>query len=136
MKKDIPQYKVEDVAIAIVPREPEDGMEEELWDTFLVNLKEDAIRNVLVNSKGYGEIGGEEKETTILRHYFVEVGPKRCVQIEPIQPKVFELTNEYWVSFQHDGYMYDKKYVFVKGAISENHFTSIPFMNQRGVMIR
>lgn len=136
MKKDIPQHKVEDVAIAIVPREPEDGAEGELWDTFLVNLKEDSIRNVLVNSKGYGEIDGEQKKTTILRHYFVEVGPQRCVQIEPIQPKVFALTNEYWVSFQHDGYMYDKKYVFVKGSISEHHFTSIPFINQRGVMIR
>jgi RNAse (barnase) inhibitor barstar len=53
MKKDIPQYKVEDLAIAIVPRE--NGLEEEdLWDTFILNLRDEPIKIVFVNSKGYG----------------------------------------------------------------------------------
>jgi hypothetical protein len=32
--------------------------------------------------------------------------------------------------------MYDKKYVFVKGSISEENFTDIPFIDRKGVMIR
>jgi hypothetical protein len=136
MKKDIPIYKVEDLAIAIVPRDEQMKHEDELWDVYLLNMKEDSITSVLVNSRGYGPINGEKRRTTILRHFFEEIGPKACVQIEPIQVKLFNLTNEYWVSFVHDGYMYDKKYVFVRGSIEESHFTTIPYLNKKGVMIR
>ena len=132
MKKDIPQHKVQDLAIAIVPGENDD----DLWDVYIMNLKEEAIKNVLINSKGYGELEGKDISTTVLRHFFVTIGPLQIEKIEPIQTKLFEIANEYWVSFQHDGYMYDKKYVFVKGSISEINFTTIPFLNKRGVMIR
>jgi hypothetical protein len=136
MKKDIPQYKVEDLAIAIVPRQTEVLEEEELWDTYIINLKKEPIKSVLISSRGYGEINGEKMRTTTLRHFFDEIGPKTCMQIEPIQTKLFQLTNEYWVSFVYDDYMYDKKYVFVKGSIEEAHFTTIPLINRKGVMIR
>jgi len=130
MKKDIPNLKVEDLAIAIVPRD------EELWDTYILNLKEDPITDVLINSHGYGKIEEEEFKTTKLRHFFDRIGPLEILKIEPIQTKLFQLTNEYWVSFRYQGYMYDKKYIFVKGSIDELHFTLIPFINQHGVMIR
>lgn len=130
MKKDIPQHKVQDLAIAIVPTE------KELWDSYVINLKEEPIKSVFINSKGYGEVNGEEIKTTVLRHFFEEIGPLEIVKIEPVQPAVFELTNEYWVSFRYDGYLYDKKYVFVKGSISSMNFTTIPFINKQGVMIR
>ncbi len=132
MKKDIPQYKVRDLALAVIPREDE----EEMWDIYLINLKESPITSVIVSSKGYGEIKGERMKTTILRHFFEEIGPQQGVQIEPIQTKLFDLTNEYWVSFVHDDYMYDKKYVFVKGSISEFNFTRVPILNKKGVMIK
>jgi len=132
MKKDIPQYKVQDLAIAVVPGNDD----KELWDVYIMNLKEEPIKNVLINSKGYGELNGEPINTTILRHFFVSIGPLKIEKIEPIQTKLFDLTNEYWVSFQYGGYMYDKKYVFVKGSISQINFTSIPFINKKGVMIR
>lgn len=137
MKKDIPVYKVEDLAIAIAPREPylsED--EEDLWDVYLINLRDDAITSVLVNSRGYGELDGEKQRTTVLRHFFEEIGPLDFVQIEPIQTRLFKITNEYWVSFVHDDYRYDKKYIFVQESISETNFTTIPFLNRKGVMIR
>ncbi|MFM9946989.1 MAG: hypothetical protein ACKV1O_03550, partial [Saprospiraceae bacterium] len=90
----------------------------------------------LINSKGYGEIEGEKVRTTVLRHFFEEIGPLSFVPVEPIQSRLFNLTNEYWISFVFDGYMYDKKYIFVEGSISESNFTSIPFINRKGVMIR
>ena len=132
MKKDIPQHKVQDLAIAIVPGDKD----ENLWDTYIINLKDEPIKSVLINSRGYGELEGEEIKTTVLRHFFEEIGPLQIAKIEPIQTKLFNIANEYWVSFQYDGYMYDKKYVFVKGSISEINFTPIPFINKKGVMIR
>lgn len=136
MKKDIPNLKVEDLAIAIVPREEWNAEEQDLWDVYILNLKEESIKSVLVSSKGYGAIKGEKMRTTVLRHFFEEIAPRSFQQIEPIQTKLFDLTNEYWVSFVFDDYMYDKKYVFVKGSITENNFTTIPFLSQKGVMIR
>ena len=135
MKKDILTKKVEDLAIAIVPRYDE-GTEEELWDTFLINLKDESIKNVLISSTGYGELEGEDRKTTTLRHFFDEIGPLEIQLIEPIHHALFELTNEYWVSFSFEGYMFDKRYIFVRGSISEENFTLIPFINRKGVMIR
>ena len=57
-------------------------------------------------------------------------------KIEPVMPVVFELNNEYWVSFYVDGIIHDKKFVFVKGSIAEENMLDMPFMNSRGVMIR
>ena len=130
MKKDIPIRKVEDLAIAIVPRE--DG----LWESYIINLKEEAIDSVLIQSTGYGEVEGQATRTSTLRHFFERIGPLEIKLIEPLQPDVFVLTNQYWVSFSHDGYMYDKKYVFVKGSIDKINFTRIPFIDKQGVMIR
>ena len=130
MKSDIPQLKVEGLAIAIVPK---DG---DLWDSYILNLKEQPINNVLINSKGYGELNGEAMKTSILRHFFERLEPNSATKIEPIQTKLFALTNEYWVSFNYDGHMYDKKYVFVKGSINEPYFTKIPFIEKQGVMIK
>ncbi|MBV6655301.1 MAG: hypothetical protein KI786_16150 [Mameliella sp.] len=135
MMKDIPNLKVEDVAIAIAPRESKSD-DEQLWDSYLINLKEEPLKNVLINSRGYGELDGEKMKTTVLRHFFEEIGPLEIVKIEPIQSKLFNLTNEYWISFTHEGHMFDKKYVFVKGSIQEDNFTTIPFINLKGVMIR
>jgi hypothetical protein len=120
------------VAVAIVPR-PDD---EELWDSYLINLKEEHIENVLVNSRGYGEFKGDKVKTTILRHFFEQIRPQTIIKIEPIQVKLFGLTNEYWVSFSYNGHLYDKKYVFVRGSIDEANFTSIPYTKWKGVMIR
>ncbi len=131
MKKDIPQHKVEDLAIAIVPSD-----DNEMWESYIINLKEEPIKSVFINSKGYGEVEGEKIKTTTLRHFFEQIGPLQIHKIEPIPSNLFKLTNEYWVSFQYDGYMYDKKYVFVKGSIDQLHFTPIPFLDKRGVMIR
>jgi len=136
MKKDIPQHKVEEMAIAIVPRIENGIVDTELWDSYIINFRKKPINNVLISSQGYGELEGEQMKTTTLRHFFEEVGPERAHLIEPIQTKLFKLANEYWVSFQFEDYMYDKKYVFVKGSIEEGNFTTIPFLEKKGVMIR
>ena len=132
MMKDIPSLRVTDLAIAIVPRQDE----EDLWDVYIINFKEEPIGSVFVNSRGYGELEGEKIRTTTLRHFFEQISPLEMKQIEPIQTELFSLTNEYWVSFMYNGDMYDKKYVFVKGSIDKMHFTRIPFLDRKGVMIK
>jgi hypothetical protein len=136
MKKDILVRKVEDLAIAIAPRDPEEENHEEFWDAYLINLKDEAIRSVMVVSRGYGEIEGEKRQTATFRHFWEEVGPLEIIKIEPIQRDVFVLAQEFWVSFSHDEYLYDKKYVFVSGTLEDSNFTEIPFLDRKGVMIR
>lgn len=134
MIKDIPTRKVEDLAIAIVP--PENPEADSLWDVYILNLYQYPLLSVMVTSRGYGEIEGEKRQTSTLRYFFDDIAPMDAQKIEPIQPAVFELANEFWVSFSLGDYLFDKKYVFVKGSIQPDHFTTIPLLNRKGVMIR
>lgn len=134
MLKDIQRPQVEDIAIAVLPDEEEGG--EKLWKVFLLNLKDKRIDNVIVASKGYGSLQGEEVKTSVLRHYLGSIEPGMSMLIEPIQEKVFGLNNEYWVSFYIGTEIFDKRYVFLPESIQEDYFTPIPLLGKRGVMIR
>ncbi|MEL6667606.1 MAG: hypothetical protein AAFY36_08510 [Bacteroidota bacterium] len=134
MKKDIKAIKVTDVAIAIVPRSDE-KTGQDLWDTYLINLRDEVLENVIISSKGYGQLDGREKVTTTLRHFFDSVPPQSAVQVEPIQRELFELANEYWVSFNLGKDMLDKKFVFVAGSITKDFLRKLPVLDKPGVMI-
>jgi hypothetical protein len=135
MKKDILQKEAEQLAVVISPRENQIE-NNDLWDTYLINLCSEPISSVLVCSKGYGELNGEKMSTTTLRHFFEEIGPQQLVPIEPIQTSLFQLTNEFWISYVYNGYMYDKKYIFAEGSINKNQFTDIPYSERQGVMVK
>ena len=133
MKEDIEELKVEGIGVAIVPSVNE--LNEQKWDVYLINTTNDLLKGVLVSSRGYGEKDGEKIETSMLRHFLDEVEPTSFRKIEPIIEDVFGLSNEYWVSFYINNKMRDKKFVFVKGIVEEANFTTIPVMNERGVLI-
>ena len=134
MKEDIERPKVINVGVAMVKERNE--VNEWEWNAYIFNLRDEVITNVLVSSRGYGELNGEKKNTTVLRHFIENVDSLDFKKIEPVMPDVFELNNEYWVSFYVDGIIHDKKFVFVKGSIAEENMLDMPFMNSRGVMIR
>jgi hypothetical protein len=136
MIKDIPLRKVEDLIIALAPRHPEEEDAEVFWDSYLINLKDEPIRSVIVNATGYGELEGEQRRTSTLRYFWESIGPLEVQRIEPVQIALLGMASEYWVSFSHKNYLYDKKYVFVPGTLEEVYFTDIPFLDKRGVMIR
>lgn len=139
MLRDIHRVAVEDIAIAIVPKEKakeDDAVEEMLWEVYILNLKQDPIENVIVASKGYGVFKGEDVKTSTLRHYLGTMAPLSYMLIEPIQENVFGLNNEYWLSFYIDREIFDKKYIFLPESISEKYFTPIPLLGKKGVMIR
>ena len=121
------------MAVAIVPEiiEGENG-----WMVYLVNLKNSLLENVLVSSKGYGEIGNKNLRTSELRHYIEKLEAHQYSKIEPIMEDVFGLANEFWVSFFLKKDMYDKKYIFLPETISKENFTTIPYLNKKGVMIK
>jgi len=126
-------HRAEDIAVAVVPELVED---QNGWMVYLVNLKNATIENVLVSSKGYGEIDNRNLRTSELRHYIEKLDAHKFSKIEPIMEDVFGLANEYWVSFYVNKTIYDKKFVFLPESINENNFVTIPFMNKKGVMIR
>lgn len=132
MKKDIPIKKVTNVAIAVVPNDEDPSF----WDVYLINLKPNLIRTVLIVSRGYGEKDGEKVETNKLRYFYEAVGTDMAVKVELIDSKLFDLSHEYWLSFVEDDFMYDRKYVFVRGSFIEENMTDIPIVNKRGIWIK
>lgn len=132
MKKDIPVKKVTDVAIAALPN----AEDPQFWDVYLLNLKDASIDNVLITSRGYGLIDDEKRETTQLRYFYETIGPEMAVKVELLDSNLFLLANEYWISFNYQDYMYDRKYVFMPGSFMEENYTLLPIINQRGIMIK
>lgn len=132
MKKDIPVKKVTDVAIAALPNIDDP----QFWDVYLLNLKDTPIHNVLITSRGYGNINNEKRETTQLRYFYELIGPEMAVKVELLDSNLFMLANEYWISFNYKDYMYDRKYVFMPGSFMEENYTLLPIIKQRGIMIR
>jgi hypothetical protein len=133
MKRDIQFRPVEYMGIAIVKSDIEDDV---LWDVYLFNFQDITIRNVLIASRGYGTIDGQEVETTTLRHFYEKVNALEYVKIEPLHQDLFAISNEYWVSFQANDYLYDKKFVVAPHSVQEADFTLIPFLNKMGVMVQ
>ena len=133
MKKDIEIPVVEDIAIAVILEE-EEG--ENRWNVYLLNLKKEPIRNVLIVSKGYGELNGEARSTSTLRYFFDEIPAKEYAKVEPIMDFTFGLSNEYWVSFYIGDTIYDKRYIFLPESINEKNFTHVPLIDIEGVMIK
>ncbi|EDM38408.1 hypothetical protein PBAL39_02297 [Pedobacter sp. BAL39] len=134
MKKDLPENIVEDVAIAVVLISESPGVKN--WTVYLVNLKNQLINNVLISSKGYGEKDGKQVKTSVLRHFLGDINAASCSAIEAIDPEVFGLTNEYWLSYYIDGVIYDKKFIFLPESIVDENLIRIPLVNMPGVMIK
>jgi hypothetical protein len=134
MLKDIPELKVEDVAVAAIKEKNNEGVEN--WNVYIVNMKDQMLEGVLVTSKGYGMKEGEEVKTSTLRHFIDTIPPHSSAKIEPLIDNVLSLNNEYWVSFYLGKNMYDKKYIFLPGVINEQFFTRIPVLEKKGVMIK
>lgn len=134
MKADLPENTVEDIAIAVVLV----GETPELanWTVYVVNLKNEPITNVLISSKGYGEKDGKQVKTSVLRHLIGDMEANSFKGVEAIDPEVFGLTNEYWLSYYIGSTIYDKKFIFLPESIIDSNFIKIPLVNKPGVMIK
>ncbi len=133
MIKDLPENNVQDIAIAVALEK--ESVESKLWYVYLINLKKEAIENVMITSRGYGEKDGEPVKTSVLRHMFPIVENGAYKLIEPIDEATFGLSNEYWLSYYIGNDIYDKKFIFLPESIVDINFIKLPVVNKPGVMI-
>jgi hypothetical protein len=132
MKKDINIEPVTGVNLAIARQKNTAGGYD--WHVYIINKNLIALDTVLIVSKGYGEIEGEVKKTSILRHAIQNLEEQSIAKVEAIDPSVFGLTNEYWVSYYILDKIFDKKFVFLPHTISEPHIRYIPELDLEGVL--
>jgi hypothetical protein len=132
MIKDIIVEEVKDVTVAV--GRTKNVLDQYEYKVFLINNNELDIENTLVSSKGYGVKDGVEQTTSILRHYLDTIGAQSAVLIEPIDPAVFHLNNEYWVSYYIGTKIFDKRFVFVPDSIRDENFSFIEAIEMEGVL--
>lgn len=133
MRKDIHEPAVEGVSMAVVREKDDDGGT--AWYVYLINRQEVRLDHVLVSSRGYGELEGEQRRTSEMRHFLEHLGPRSWARLERIMEDVFGLSNQYWLSYYIGGVLHDKKFIFLPDSILEEHFTELPLMGKRGVLI-
>lgn len=132
MKKDIEIPEVKNVTLAVVREK--NLLNQDEWKVYLLNNNDHDLENTLVASRGYGLKDGEEQRTSTLRHFLDMVPAKGNIVVEPIDPKVFHLNNEYWVSYYKGTQIYDKRFVFVPDSICEQNLVHIPELGKEGVL--
>ncbi len=132
MKKDIEFPAVEGVQVAIARHKNE--FQEFEWYVYLINYNDFRLNTILVASKGYGSKDGEPQKTSTLRHMIPELDPQSSATIERIDPDVFHLCSEYWVSYYVGDKIYDKKYVFLPDSIVESNITAIKILDLEGIL--
>ncbi|NOS91265.1 MAG: hypothetical protein HOP30_05050 [Cyclobacteriaceae bacterium] len=132
MKKDIEIPPVKNVTLAVTREK--NLLNQDEWKVYLINNNDFPLENTLVASKGYGEKDGETQRTSTLRHFLETVPAQGTTLIEPIDPNVFHLNNEYWVSYYVGLQILDKKFVFVPDTICEANLTFIKELQLEGVL--
>lgn len=133
MKKDIDFHPVTGVKLAIAKEEVNGDAN---WAVYIINHNLIALDTVMITSKGYGLIDGEERKTSVLRHMIEQLGPESVAKIEPIDPALFALNNEYWVSYYILDQIFDKKFIFTSGSMDPGNLTYIEALGLKGVLHR
>ena len=132
MIKDIDIPEVKNVTLAVAKKKSPGEKDE--WQVYLINNNAHPIENTLVASKGYGEKEGEKQQTSVLRHFLQTVPPNSVALVELIDPAVFHLNNEYWVSYYVGTQIFDKRFVFVPDSICDANLTFIQELETEGVL--
>ena len=127
MDIEIPIVKA--VYIALI-QEWNDDFLEMTWNAYLINDGSLPIELVFVVSKGYD---GDLKTAT-MRHRMEALGAKSYQKLEFVQKEILDLTNEFYVTYYLHGQLYEKRFVFEKGSVSEANLTQIPLFETMGIL--
>lgn len=104
------------------------------WFMYIINEKDVAIKEVLIQSYGKGELDAWPVKTSTLRHRIELLEARSFKRIEMLIEEVFFLENTYWVSFYEGEQIYDKQFVFSPDSINEQQCVNIPLVNLPGVL--
>lgn len=132
MIRDIEIPEVKNVTVVVARKQQSAASAE--WSVYLINKNPFPIENTLVTSKGYGEKDGQEQQTSVLRHFIETVPAHSAALVEPIDPAVFHLNNEYWVSYYIGTTIFDKRFVFVPDSIREENLVFIKELDAKGIL--
>lgn len=134
MKKDIEIPEVKDVYIAAIK---EKSGSDEAWYVHIINDKNSNLDQIIINSRGY-VIEGNKKVwvSSSMRHQIAELAPKTAQKVELISPEVFEIYNEYWLTFFESGKLYDRKFTFGPHTIDDNFLDPLPVLDNKGILIK
>lgn len=134
MKKDITVPEVKNVHVAVVKQSNKEGKTE--WNAFIINNQNEMIEGVMITSKGFVVEGNKMvTRTSVLRHVIGNVPAKTAAKIELVNEQVFEINNEYWVTFFEGNQLMEKKYTFMAHVICEELLEELPVMSDKGVLI-
>lgn len=139
MKQDISFDPIEGVSVAVVLAADKavNAEGQPIWQVYLLNENDYSLENVIINANGYGQQpDGEKVRTSTLRYLFQEIPPHTAVPVEPIDPSLFHLNNQYWVSYYRGPQIFDKKFIFVPDSIVPDNFSHIPLLDRVGVLHR
>jgi hypothetical protein len=70
-----------------------------------------------------------------MRYFLDDIDSQTAIKVEPINPDLFELNNEYFVVFYNNGIMIDKKLTFKENTITEDRLVQVPVLDCLGVLL-
>ena len=130
MKEDIPFEPVTGVLVAVVPQDENDLKQP--WDVYIINKKQVAIDMVVIVSKGFDD----QKETSVMRKRIDSLPANSFAKVELIQPELFQLNNQFQVTFFEGNQLFDKTFTFAKNSIKEGNLRMISSLNKRGILAK
>lgn len=131
MKKDIEIPVAKDVFVALIHEWNDEFLSKD-WNAYIINNRSTPIEMAIIVSKGYD---GEVKTST-MRHAIGIVAAKSFEKIELVQEDVLRLNNEFFVTYYADNKLYEKRFVFEKGTVSEQNLVHIPLIEKDGIFAK
>ena len=128
MRKDIEIPEAEKIFLAIAKEGRND------WVSYLVNNYNRQLKDAMVVSQGHGIDSGKEVKTSTLRHFVGDVKAHGSSPIERIDPALFHLNHEFWVTFYMEGRIYDKKFFFEAGSLTKKNLSYIKELETKGII--
>ena len=129
MRKDIDIPEVKDVHIAVIKQKIENSKASE-WIVYVLNNKNESIDILIIVSHGHYR----KKSTSTLRKTINILPKKSFSKLEILPEDLFELHNEYKVSFFQNNKLYDKTFTFKKGSIRDSNLVAIPLLEEKGIL--
>lgn len=135
MRKDIEIPEVKDVEIAAVLEWNEDFMQD-TWYAYLFNNTPDDLEAIMIISQAKGEIDGESRQSSLFRHAFPKLSPKESLKIELLDEAIFQLDNEFMLSYFSKGTLFDKKYTLKAGSITKEAIAALKNSDKKGILAK
>ncbi|MDC6388014.1 hypothetical protein PP182_04945 [Maribacter sp. PR1] len=131
MKKDIEIPIAKDVYIALIHEWNDEFLSKD-WNAYIINNRTTPIEMAIIVSKGYDD----EVKTSTMRHAIGLIGAKTFEKVELVQEEVLRLNNEFFVTYYADNKLYEKRFVFEKGTVSEQNLINIPLIEKDGIFAK